>query len=144
MPVKIDLPNGDWAEIREANRLTGGDRRAYKAAIKFQVSTDGAMQEISGDIQERQRNAVLRRLITSWAVKNPDSGQMYPIPVAQNPDDPYPVLDEIPLEIYDILIEAITPHMDRLENAGKSSTTSGESSSNGLTPATPATSETFL
>jgi len=142
MPVKIDLPNGDWVELRDADRLTGGDRRAYKAAIKFRVTTDGDMQEISGDIQERQRNAVLRRLITSWAVKNPDNGQMYPIPVAQNPDDPNPVLDEIPLDIYDVLIEAIAPHMDRLENAGKSSTTSAEGSSSGSTPVTPATSVT--
>lgn len=142
--MKVELPGGDWVELRDADRLTGGDRRAYKAAIKFKVATGGDMQEISGDVQERQRNAVLRRLIVAWAVRNPANGQMFPIPIAQDPDDPNPVLDDIPLEIYDKLIEAIRPHMDRLEAAGKSSTASAEPSPDGPTPVTPSTSETSL
>lgn len=131
MPVRVELPNGNWAEIRDADRLTGGDRRAFKAAIKFKVSQDGGAQEISGDVQERQRNAVLRRLITAWAVTNPATGQMFPIPIAQDPDDPNPVLDEIPLEIYDVLIDAIEQHMERLSNAGKSQQASATDSSDG-------------
>ena len=140
--MRIELPKGDFAEIRDVDRLTGGDRRAYKAAIKFKVNTgEGSTQEIAGDVQERQRNAVLRRLIFNWAVKNA-TGQMLPIPLSQAEDDPNPVLDEVPLDTYDVLIEAIGPHMDKLEKSGKSSGTSEAASSDGSPQETPNTSET--
>lgn len=140
--MRVELPNAGFAELRDVDRLTGGDRRAYKAAIKFKVNTGADSQEIAGDVQERQRNAVLRRLIFNWAVKNPGNGQMFPIPLSQGEDDPNPVLDEIPLDTYDVLIEAIKPHMDKLEKAGKSSETSEPGSSDGPPPADPTASET--
>lgn len=109
--MRIDLPGFGHVELRD--RLTGGDRSAYMAAITFKL-TDGELRELSGDIQERQRKALLRRLITGWDVTDPDSGQVFPNPALQHHDDPRPALDEIPLDVYDVLVAAIEPHMYRL------------------------------
>lgn len=132
--MRVELPNNQWAEIRE--NLKGGDRKAFKAAVKFKVSTEGGVQEIAGDIQESQRLAVLRRLITSWSLTD------FPMPIYEPPDTPEPVLERLDLDYLDPMLEAIEPLIDRIERSGKSSTTSTQGSSDGQPQETPPASAT--
>lgn len=134
--MRVTLPNGDWAELRE--NVKGGDRKAFKGAIKFKVNTEGGFQEIAGDLQECQRYAVLRRLITSWSLTD------YPIPLAEPPDIAEPVLERLDLDYLDPMLEAIEPLIEKIEKSGKSSKTSAAGSSDGSSAETPPTSETSL
>jgi hypothetical protein len=136
--VKVDLPSGAWIEMRSADELTAGDRTAMYEATELPVSGSqiDALAAGTGSFRfsigmvEAQNYAVLARLITQWSY-----GFMLP-----SKDD---CLDElgqktyqdslrrIPLDDWDVIEEAIAPHMARLRNAGPKGKKTITASSNG-------------
>ena len=106
--MRVELPDGQWAEFRDLSDLRGGDAKAIRRATKFEVR-DGALAEISMGMQDAQMDALLVRIITQWSLIN------YGIPMA----DPSS-LDEIPLSYYNALVSAAEPYKEAIDNAGKS------------------------
>jgi len=62
--MRIELPSGNWVEIREA--LKAKDKFAVQNAVKFTM-TDGKQQEFSAGIQNEMRAALLGQVITAWS-----------------------------------------------------------------------------
>lgn len=121
--MRVELPEGNWAEFREITDLKAGDAKAIRRATKFKVK-DGAVDEIPMSIADDQMDALLARIITMWSYTHG-----HPLVVST-------ALDDIPLEAYNILVEAATPYKEAVDNAGKSSTQSETESTNTSSPET--------
>lgn len=87
--MRVELPDDHWAEMREPESVTAGDRRRFIAAAEM---TEG------GDTSKTlgAMNTLIALLVTAW-----DLG---PLP-AQYPD----VLDELSMPVYDALLGAAAP-----------------------------------
>lgn len=108
--MRVSLPSGGWAEIRE--NLTAEDRWAVQEAIVFEIATDAAgqvnpMQRVSSATTERARQALLARVITSWSLA--DQGIPVPSQNAAGAD----VLGSLDLDDWDALAEAVQPLVDK-------------------------------
>lgn len=66
--ARIELPSGNWIEYRED--LMAADKFAVQDAIVLTV-TAGADQEVTGAIQMKMRNALLRQIIIAWSYSVP-------------------------------------------------------------------------
>jgi len=148
--MRIDLAEGQWIELRDPNRLNGGDKDAfdsvYEPAFAQDVSIDGEddSYELSEDgtgmrpknkrtirvtmaMVHEQRDILLSRLITAWSFTD--------IPL------PYQTASRelLPLDACRELEAAIRPHLEKLRETtgpkGKTGTTS--ISGNGLKDESP-------
>ena len=66
--ARIELPSGNWIEYRET--LMAADKFAVQDAIVLTI-TAGASQEVTGALQMKMRNALLRQIITGWSYPDP-------------------------------------------------------------------------
>jgi hypothetical protein len=142
MPVRVDLPGGQWAEMRSPDELTGGDKDAWLESMEF-TDTD---QELPGQEPEnpavmpdpaqakrrvkvritmanlhKQRDMMLGRLITGWSYAD------IPLPYSRASRD------RLPLSVCNALEEAVKAHVDALNGTGpdpkeETSFTSGSTS----------------
>jgi hypothetical protein len=127
--MRVELPRDQFAEMRDIADLKGGDAKAIRRATKFKVH-DGALEEISMGIGDDQMDALLARIITSWDVRPASGGEPLALPMF----DPA-VLDDVPLDTYNALVDAATPHKDAIDKTGKSTKTSETASTTGSSPA---------
>jgi hypothetical protein len=118
--MRIELRNGGWAEVRE--EMNGGDRRIGKAAIHLKIAEDGS-REMTGELEENVRYALLRRLIVGWS---------YPPPLPKDAVDWVATLDNLHIDDIETLAEFVQPFQDRVLNGPKSRIISG----NVLSPGT--------
>lgn len=136
--MRVELPNGQWAEFRDIDKLKAGDGKAIRRATKLKFKPDEAgvprVDEMAMDISDVQMDALLARIITSWDVRD-ENGQQYGHPLA----DPS-VLDDIPIDPYNALVEAAKPYKEKIDAVGKSSTANASNSPASSPPANPVTS----
>lgn len=115
--MRVELPDGGWAEIAEPTDLRKGDRKAVLAALQVEVDGEGR-RLMSLGYDEDMRDALLRRVVLMWSLP-------FPLPK----DDPAS-LDKLTLAQADALVEAINPHMD-LINGKDDPTKRGTDPTNG-------------
>lgn len=117
--ARIELTNGNWAELRDVDKLNAGDRLAVRRVNRVPVG-EGAGDSIIGSWQDEMRVALLTKIILSWSYPG------WPIP-SITPDPETAVL-QIPIEDYDVFTVKLKPYMDIVDYY-PSMTTSGESDS---------------
>jgi hypothetical protein len=100
--VKVDLADGAWAEIRD--KLKGKDKAAVHRALEFEVS-DNSVRKASAELMTIMTTALLTQVITSWS---------YPEPIPSESADPREVLEELDLDDYNTLEEAVKPLLDKV------------------------------
>ncbi|WP_433465702.1 hypothetical protein [Spirillospora sp. CA-128828] len=126
---RITLPEWDehpgveqWAELRAASTMRAGDAKALRRAVRLGVNTGGGWDRTfsMGDADART-DALLTRVIVSWSYE----AHGIALPVA----DPAS-LDEIPIDAWEALREAIGPHEEALDFRNRATTKSppGDSS----------------
>lgn len=108
---RLDLPEHpdhpgvkQWAELRAASTMRAGDAKALRRAIRLKSNAGGGWDKTFslGDVDARA-DALLARVIVSWSYD-------LPVPVA-DPDS----LDEIPIDAWEVLRDAIEPHEEALD-----------------------------
>lgn len=104
--VKVDLPDGGWAEIKEVKDLRMGDKLAVKRASKIPRDGEGNAI-ITTAFQDEQRIALLGRIITSWSYEG------WPIP--SQAMSPEAAIEQLTLEAYDKLSDAVKEHLSAIE-----------------------------
>lgn len=67
--MHLDLPSGESVELRD--RLKAKDKFAAQAAIRVNMTADGAVGAVSGSIMTMIETALLTRLIDSWTLDAP-------------------------------------------------------------------------
>lgn len=115
--------------MRELEDLTGGDAKAVRRATRLKVS-NGGLEEISMGLGDDKMDALLTRVITSWDVRSA-KGEPLGLPQFDNT-----ALDQVPLDVYNLLVEAAEPLMNAVDGAGKATTPNEIGSSDTSSPAT--------
>jgi len=119
--VKVNLPGGQWAELRDVEDLTTKDRLVVRRAQRIPAGDlpEGESMTISGAFKDEMRIALLASVITAWSYEG------WPIPsVSLNPAA---MIEQLPIKAYDALTIAIEPHLEVVDYY-PSAQTSGESS----------------
>src|SRR5690348_3808419 len=98
--------------MRELADLTGGDAKAVRRATRLRVE-DGTLKEISMGLGDDQMDALLTRVITSWDVKGADGTPLGLPRFDKN------ALEDLPLDVYNLLVEAAQPLKAAVDGAGK-------------------------
>lgn len=115
---RIDLPDhpdhpgtAQWAELRAPSTMRAGDAKALRKAIRLRTNAGGGWDKTfsMGDADART-DALLTRVIVAWSYE-------LPVPVA-DPDS----LDEIPIDAWERLREAIEPHEEALDFRNRATT----------------------
>lgn len=110
--MRVELPDDNWAELRDASDLRAKDKIAVQRAIVFSMRDPDAPEDgqdatrvpVSAGLAEDMVVAMLCRVVTSWSLEPP-------MPVTQA------VLEELPLVTYTALSDAIVPHMEAVRSA---------------------------
>lgn len=101
-----DLPSG--AKVTMRDKLTAKDKFAVQRAAVVEVNPATGVQELRGAaLINDMRNALLARLIESWTVEG------IGIPSAQAD-----ALDELDIDDYLALAEAVEPLMQKIVSGG--------------------------
>lgn len=132
--MRVELPNGDWADFRDLDDMTAGDAFAVAEATTFRVK-DGALEEVSMGLQHRQMAALITNILTGWSVKD-RKGEQIPLPQF---DKTGKALRRVPLKHYNELSKAAKPYLDAVNEAGKAEETSETESTPTSSPETPPT-----
>ncbi len=106
---RIELPSGAWVEYRDQLKVI--DRFAVQEVAKVDIREEGNSTSFLA-MQNDMRNALLGRIITSWS---------YPVPVpSQNHFAAADVIigDQMDLDDYAALEEAVQPLMDKIAGRG--------------------------
>lgn len=103
-PVDVTLPSNATVTLRD--KLTAKDKFRVQAAIKLSLDTATGLQESSGSIVNDMRNALLVGIITGWTLD-------LPLPSAQASS-----LDDLDIDDYNALAEAVEPLLDKVVNTG--------------------------
>jgi hypothetical protein len=98
--MRVDLGEGQWAELKELNQLTRGDKKAVLRATTMELDPSEGKAYISGANDEDQADALMRRIVVEWS---------FPMPLPSS--DPK-VLDRLSLEQGDRLQEAVKPYLE--------------------------------
>lgn len=118
--MRVDLPDGNWVEMRDVDELRTGDKLAVKRAMKIPVRTKSddsvtgavasatdAVMNMSGAFTDEMRVAMLGRIVTAWSYEGwPIPGQALSAEAA---------IEQLPIKAYDALCDAIKPHMDAID-----------------------------
>lgn len=104
--MRVELSDGEWADIRPVEDLRDGDRKAVNRSIRVEVDDDGR-GFLPGDANDRKRDALLARLIDNWSFATTKG---LPLPSA----DPAS-LDKLSIRHARELHRATKEHMDLIE-----------------------------
>jgi hypothetical protein len=64
--MRVDLPGGQWADLKELDDLIEDDRQAARKALSVVTDDDGNM-ELNAGMGDAMRNAVMAQVITGWS-----------------------------------------------------------------------------
>lgn len=106
MPVRVSLPSGGWADLRE--ELKGSDSKAARKAVVYTVDDEGRRVMNAGS-DDDMRDALLARIITAWSFEERGI-----LPPSKNPlAGPEHIADTLSDEDYAALHEAVTPLLNK-------------------------------
>lgn len=94
--MRIDLPDGQWAEITPVDKLTARVRREVKAVLGIDIGADGKPHvEMTSALPEEMKTALIAAVVTAWSYEQPVT-----------PDAVW----DLPLAAYDQLADAVAEH----------------------------------
>lgn len=104
MAIRIDLPDGEWAEVKDLDELRDGDRKAMNKAVSLSVTADEDDQtgHLSGSYEDDMYDALLCRVVTNWSLK------------MVLPSRHRRILDDLTIAQARALREGVKPHYDLL------------------------------
>ena len=121
--MRIDLPDGDWADVRELDELRDGDRKALNKAVSLTLTSDEGDNtgHLPGSYEDDMMDALLARVVTNWSLRMPLPSRLRK------------VLDDLTLGQAKALRDGVKPHYDLLmervdPNAHGTDPTSGSAS----------------
>ena len=106
LPEHPDHPGvAQWAELRDPSTMRAGDAKALRKAVrlKFDQHGEGWDGTFSMGDEDDRNDALLARVIVGWS---------YDLP---NPKADPASLDELPVDAYEALCEAVRPHREALD-----------------------------
>lgn len=105
MTTRVELPDGQWAELREPASLTNGQRKPFMLAFTraVQQSTSGTDESAAATLAVGDATIVV--LIDSWSLDK------------KLPCDEPAVLDELDIGTYDTLAKACAALIPDLEQS---------------------------
>ena len=95
--MRVDLGDGQWAELKEVDQLRRSDQKAALRAMNLTIDPETKTVIQSGANDLDMADALLERVITSWSFPNAINKQS---------------LGQLSLEQGDKLQEAVKPHLD--------------------------------
>jgi hypothetical protein len=110
--VRIDLPGGGWAELKEPKDLKVKDKVAVQRVITWEQipsDDDSGVQSIpfNAGLSDDVQMAMLGRIVLSWS---PDGTTAGPVPLTPE------LLGDMDMDIYDAFCEATADHMQILRS----------------------------
>ncbi|MFC5184369.1 hypothetical protein [Actinomadura harenae] len=94
--MRIDLPDGQWAEIMPVDRMPARVRRRVRSVLGVDVDPEGkSHMAMSAAIGDEMKTALLAEVITAWS---------YDQPINRD------TVEELPISAYDQLAEAAEEH----------------------------------
>lgn len=71
--MRVELPDGNWAEIKDVDDLTGADEAAVKGAVRFAAvaGKKNATVDAFASASAEMELMMLARVITSWSLPVP-------------------------------------------------------------------------
>lgn len=110
--MKVELPGGNWADIKPVEELKAKDKIAVERVVTFlQPSKEGDPIPMHAGIAEDMQIAMLCKVITAWS---------FPFPLPAVPED----IEDLDIVTYNALCEAIDPHMQVVRASPNSKTNS--------------------
>ncbi|WP_327088534.1 hypothetical protein OIE66_40500 [Nonomuraea sp. NBC_01738] len=97
--MRIDLPDGQWADLLEPSDMRSGDLKAYRAAVPADDNP------LTVGILDAMKDELLRRVIVAWSLDLP-----LPKDLPGTPEEAGS-LDRVPIPVYKVLEDAIEPHV---------------------------------
>lgn len=64
--MRVELPGGHWADLKDPDDLVEGDRKAARKALAVPLDDDGNMV-INAGMGDMMTDAVLAQVITGWS-----------------------------------------------------------------------------
>ena len=124
--MRIDLPHGGWAELREPRDLKVKDKVAVQRAITWEQSAGDPNETepsrtiipVNAGLPDDLHMAMLGRVIVSWSL---DGHSQAPVPATTD------VLDNLEIDVYEALCTAIEPHMAVVRSRPNSKTPTASS-----------------
>lgn len=101
----VDLPSGAKVTLRD--KITAKDKFTVQNAVVLNLDTNTGLQATTAGLVNDMRNALLTRLIESWTIE----GLSIP---SQQKD----ALDELDIDDYNALTEAIEPILTKVVSGG--------------------------
>ncbi len=126
--MRVDLPDGQWAELLEPSDLRAGDMKAMRRDQSL-LGVDATMGWWDG-----ARDVLLRRVITGWSLDLPLPKDL------PGTEEEAGSLDRMTIPAYQALINAIEPHIALINGEEPDPKPSPESA--GTSTGNPSTSET--
>jgi hypothetical protein len=96
--MRVELPEGQWAEVADVETLRDGDRKAVNRAISVSADAEGH-PVLGGDYDDKMTDALLVRICTNWSLPFPP------------PDQDPASLDKLTIQQARVLHEGIAEHM---------------------------------
>src|SRR5215469_57786 len=98
--MRVELPEGQWAEIKDPEQLRRKDEKAVLRASSFSVDPVAGTGIIGGSNDQDMEDAMLARVITQWS---------FPLPLpCADPES----LDQLSLDQAPTLAKAVKPHLE--------------------------------
>src|SRR5215472_16282823 len=98
--MRVEIPDGQWAEIRGPETLTRKDEKHVLKASTVTIDPESRTVMTSGAESQILEDAMLARVITDWSFP-------HPLPIAQPGS-----LDLLSLDQAHALAEAVRPHLE--------------------------------
>lgn len=93
--MRVELPDGQWADLLDPADLRAGDLKTYRKLMPVPGARDYVMEDL-----DTARDGLLTRLIQNWSLDLPLPGE-----------DPAS-LDKLTVPAYRALLDELGPYMD--------------------------------
>lgn len=98
--MRVDLPDGQWAELLAPEDLRAGDLKAYRALVPADDSP------FTVGLLDRMKDLLLCRVIVNWSLDVPLPRDL------PGTAEEAGSLDRITIPQYKALLDAVEPHID--------------------------------
>lgn len=100
--MRIDLGDGNWAELRELDELRRADQKAVLRSTEMEIDPAEGKAYVNGAADQDQVDALMERIITNWSL---------PLPL---PSKDRHSLGKLTMAQGDALDEAAAPYLDAI------------------------------
>lgn len=75
--MRVDLPGGQWADLKEVDELLDGDRKAARKHLAVNTDDEGNMIYNAG-MSDAMYDAVFQQVVTGWSFEGKPIPAMLP------------------------------------------------------------------